>query len=63
MPLEQGSSREVVGRNIKTEERHGKKPSQAIAIALKEAGLSNQQHERQKRCESYNKTTDGLNCD
>jgi hypothetical protein len=42
MPLKQGSSREVVSQNIKTEMAHGKPQEQAVAIALKEAGLSNQ---------------------
>jgi hypothetical protein len=41
MPLEEGSSREVVGRNIKTEMEHGKPQKQAVAIALNKAGLSN----------------------
>jgi hypothetical protein len=52
MPLEKGKSREVVSSNIeelhkgpqhaKTEAAHGKKTAdaQAVAIALKEAGLS-----------------------
>ena len=40
MPLKEGSSRKVVGENIKTEEAEGKKPKQAIAIALSNAGLS-----------------------
>jgi hypothetical protein len=42
MPLKEGSSHEVVGENIKTEMAHGKPQAQAVAIALKEAGLSNQ---------------------
>ena len=42
MPLEKGSSRAAVGHNIKTEESAGKPRAQAIAIALKTAGLSNQ---------------------
>jgi hypothetical protein len=55
MPLEPGSSREAVGQNIK-ELHHGstykhtkgkfgeeKANQQAIAIALKKAGLSNKQ--------------------
>jgi hypothetical protein len=41
MPLAEGSSREVVSRNIKTEMAHGKKQDQAVAIALGEAGKSN----------------------
>lgn len=38
MPLESGSSRDVVGRNIAAEEAAGKPPKQAIAIALNKAG-------------------------
>jgi hypothetical protein len=41
MPLEKGSSREAVSRNIKTEIAAGKPNKQAVAIALSEAGLSN----------------------
>ena len=40
MPLKSGSSRKVVSQNIKTEMRHGKPQKQAVAIALREAGLS-----------------------
>lgn len=39
MPLEKGSSRTVIGHNIKTEEEAGKPKKQAIAIALHEAGV------------------------
>lgn len=42
MPLQEGSSREVVGENIKTEMQHGKPQKQAVAIAMNKAGLSNQ---------------------
>jgi hypothetical protein len=42
MPLEKGKSRQVVGNNIKREEAAGKPRKQAIAIALKKAGKSNQ---------------------
>lgn len=34
MPLEKSSSKEAIGRNIKREEEAGKKPKQAVAIAL-----------------------------
>lgn len=40
MPLAKGKSRKVVSENIKTEMRHGKKQKQAVAIALRVAGLS-----------------------
>jgi hypothetical protein len=42
MPLKEGSSRETVSSNIETEMEHGKPQPQAVAIALKKAGLSNQ---------------------
>ena len=40
MPLKPGKSRKVVSSNIKTEIKAGKKPAQAIAIALSKAGKS-----------------------
>lgn len=39
MPLEKGSSRAVIGNNIKTEEAAGKPKKQAVAIALHTAGV------------------------
>jgi len=45
MPLKEGSSRAVVGQNIKTEMEHGKPQKQAVAIALDKAGLSNKHAE------------------
>lgn len=40
MPLEQGSSRATISKNIATEIRAGKDPKQAAAIAYSEAGES-----------------------
>lgn len=40
MPLYKGSSRETVGRNIKTEQAHGKSHKQSVAIALNVARKS-----------------------
>ena len=40
MPLRKGSSKSVVSSNIKTEMEHGKKQSQAVAIAMRMAGKS-----------------------
>jgi len=40
MPLKKGSSSKIIGENIGIEERAGKKPSQAAAIAYSEAGKS-----------------------
>lgn len=42
MPLERGSSKETISRNIATEREHGKPEKQAVAIAMNEAGKSNQ---------------------
>lgn len=39
MPLEQGSSRETISKNIATEMQHGKPQKQAVAIAMREAGV------------------------
>lgn len=38
MPLKKGSSQKVISANIATEIKHGKKRSQAIAIAMNKAG-------------------------
>lgn len=37
MPLKSGKSRKVIEENIRTEERAGKPPKQAVAIALHKA--------------------------
>ncbi len=39
MPLKSGKSRKIIGQNIRMEERYGKKPKQAVAIALRKAGI------------------------
>ncbi|MGG7778560.1 hypothetical protein PGN94_15310 [Klebsiella aerogenes] len=38
MPLKKGKSKKVIGENIATEIKSGKKPDQAIAIAMSKAG-------------------------
>lgn len=41
MLLKKGSSRRIIGDNIKTEMKAGKPQKQAVAIALSEAGRAN----------------------
>jgi hypothetical protein len=40
MPLKKGSNPKTISKNIKTEIAHGKKPEQAVAIALSVAKKS-----------------------
>ena len=39
-PLEKGTSKSVISRNIKREKKAGKKQSEAVAIAMYKAGKS-----------------------
>lgn len=39
MPLKSGRSKQVISANIKTEMAHGKPQKQAVAIALRKAGV------------------------
>lgn len=40
MPLKKGSGKSAVSQNIRTEIKAGKKPAQAVAIAMRQAGKS-----------------------
>jgi len=48
MPLQEGSSKEAISANIKTEIAAGKPQKQAVAIALSKAGKSNKKPKRKK---------------
>lgn len=50
MPLKHGSSKKDISDNIRTEMHAGKKQSQAVAIAMSEAGKSrNKSHKSKKK--------------
>ena len=59
MPLEKGSSKEVISKNIETEMNAGKEQKQAVAIAYSEAGKSRDDDEpaytEAMDCESIHK--------
>jgi len=40
MPLKSGKSKNAISANIKTEMKYGKPQKQAVAIAMRKAGMS-----------------------
>ncbi|MDE2097558.1 MAG: hypothetical protein KGL39_09955 [Patescibacteria group bacterium] len=40
MPLKKGKSKKVISENIRTEMHHGRPQKQAIAIAMRKAGVA-----------------------
>jgi hypothetical protein len=46
MPLHKGTSKKVIGENIKEMEHSGHKKSQAIAASLNEARMSKKKHKK-----------------
>ena len=49
MPLMKGSSKKAISKNISELERSGRKPAQAIAIAMSEAGKSKPKKKSKKK--------------
>jgi len=49
MPLEKGSSKKTISKNIATEMRAGRPQKQAIAIAYSEAGKSKSKAKNRKK--------------
>jgi len=49
MPLEEGSSKEIIFRNIQAELRAGKPPKQAVAIAYSQARRSMRKGRKSRR--------------
>jgi len=56
MPLLQGSSKEVIGKNISELVHSGRPQAQAIAIAMSEAGKTKPKtKKKKKKSKSYSK--------
>jgi hypothetical protein len=49
MPLKSGKSKKTIGYNIRMEERAGKPPRQAVAIALSKAGVKRKSAKKRRK--------------
>lgn len=49
MPLLNGSSKYIIGENIRTERNAGKPEDQAVAIAMSKAGKSNKKPKKREK--------------
>jgi hypothetical protein len=49
MPLKKGKSKATIRANIKTEMAHGKPQKQAVAIALRTAGVPKKKAKKRKK--------------
>ena len=48
MPLKKGKSKKAISSNIRTEMRHGRPQKQAVAIAMRVAGIPKKKKGRRK---------------
>jgi len=52
MPLKSGRSRSAIQANIRTEMRHGKPQKQAVAIAMRKAGIAKKRRRKKRKASS-----------